>query len=94
VELIGKDGSRQWASEASASSTYASIYTNVAYNYSSPFSDIIGKEVTVLMEGTHGKHTGKVVSAGRQFLVLHDEKRKKRTALNVQKIVSIGWDDE
>lgn len=70
VELIGSDGSRQWASWATASSTYAAEpWTDDAPD---PFSSLIGESVTVeIFEGLSIQ--GVLIESAGPFIRLETE---------------------
>jgi hypothetical protein len=98
VELVGKDGKRQWASHASASSTYA-VRTAEAMAYAGRapepvfgpripylFTNIGQKRVIVHLEG--GKSiAGTLVQAADGFIVIEQPDVHKTLIVNVQKMV-------
>jgi hypothetical protein len=94
VELVGKDGTRQWASAATASSTYASRTTGIQLGYlaSDPLSNVYGKTVVVhfeggeVVEGTLVKRTG-------GFIEIKRPGQNKRTLVNLQKMLYIDMPD-
>ncbi len=82
IELVGADGTRQWASQAVASTTYATYASP-----QDPLHDIVGRKVTIrLMD--EKILVGKLAKTGPEFLVL--ERDDPRTLLvNRSKIVWI-----
>jgi len=96
VELVGKDDTRQWASHASASSSYAvlapvwepmPIWEPMPRpRASDPFAEVHQKHVVVHLEG--GKSVeGTFARATRGFIVIKQEDLHKTMIVNVQKIV-------
>jgi hypothetical protein len=88
VELVGKDGARQWASSASATSSYGST-AGAAGN------DLVrlrGHTVTIRLDGNFAIK-GRVVRVGRDFLTLEDEKDREKL-INRQKIIVIEVGDK
>jgi len=96
VELVGKDDTRQWASHASASSTYAvlaPVWEPMPMwepmprpRAPDPFTEVLQKRVLVHLEG--GKSVeGTFARATREFIVIKQEDLRKTMIVNVQKIV-------
>jgi ankyrin repeat protein len=93
VELVGADGSRQWATSASASSTYAErtarrirATSRRASRPPEPFLEMIGKRVIVHLEGGYAVN-GTLERAGSEFLVIRQHGSNKTLIANVGKIV-------
>lgn len=89
VELVARDGSRQWAHLASASSTYAepapvATTTRVA----DEFSPYLEQPLTVLMEDSTKVH-GVLLSSGKDFLVLRADRNHHVLMLNKSKILTL-----
>jgi hypothetical protein len=88
VELVGKDGARQWASSASASSSYGAA-ANAAGN---DLARLRGHMVTIHVDGNQTLK-GRLSRVGRDFLTLESEKGRERL-VNRQKIVFIEIDEK
>lgn len=98
VELVGKDGKRQWASHASASSTYAVRTAEpVAYDVRAPgpifgprmpgpFASIGQKRVIVHLEGDKTV-AGTFVRATDGFIVIEQPDVHKTVIVNLEKMV-------
>lgn len=89
VELLAKDGSRQWAHLARASSTYAepapvATTTHVA----DEFSPYLDQPVVVLMEDSSKVH-GVLLSSGKDFLILRADRNSRVLMLNKSKILTL-----
>lgn len=94
VELVGADGSRQWASRASASSTYAEQPQAVRPNRvvypgpGRPFPQLDGKQVVVHLEG--GKTLDGVYAGMSGTLLAIESLDPHRTLIvNMQKVLYI-----
>ena len=88
VELVGKDGARQWASSASATSSYGAEASAAGND----LARLRGHLVTVRLEGSVVLK-GRLRRAGREFLTLEDEKSRERL-INRQKVIYIELDDK
>ena len=88
VELVGKDGARQWASSASATSSFGAAASGAAND----LARLRGHVVTVHLEG-NVVLKGRLRRAGREFLTLEDEKSRERL-INRQKVLYIELDDK
>jgi hypothetical protein len=91
VELVGADGSRQWASSASASSTYAERTTGLVDDVRAargPFAQFQGKQVIVHLDGD--KTVGGVFKGVVQgFAMLEGPDGLTTLVVNMQKIVYV-----
>lgn len=87
VELVAKDGSRQWATSASASSTYAERggIQPVLTAPPGPFGQFRGKHVTVLLEGNRTV-SGTLTAVSDGFMTLQGA---TTFLVNLQKIVYV-----
>ncbi|MBI4028622.1 MAG: hypothetical protein HY360_26785 [Verrucomicrobia bacterium] len=91
VELVAKDGSRQWASIAAASSTYAEQGTSCAAYQprsipSDPFGELLQKRVRLHLEG--GETLEGMLTANRgNFIEIKRSNEQAALIVNKQKIV-------
>lgn len=97
VELVGKDGKRQWASHASASSTYAERAAPIVYDVRAPepvfwpripgpFTSIGRKRVIVHLEGDKTL-AGTFIRAADGFIVIEQPDLHRTMIVNMQKMV-------
>jgi hypothetical protein len=98
VELVGKSGKRQWASHASASSTYAERTAEpVAYTVRAPepvfgpripgpFTSIGQKRVIVHLDGDKTL-AGAFIRAADGFIVIEQPDAHRTMIVNMQRIV-------
>ena len=90
VRLVGKDGSRQWASSATASSTYADRPRQVAAVQArlpvDPFLKMIGRTVSITIEGEIVTE-GKLVETTVNFLTIKNPRDGKLYIVNKRKII-------
>lgn len=91
VELIGKDKSRQWASIATASSTYADKPSRMSFQLrqSDPFIGFYGKRANVHLDNGQSI-TGRLIKQQMGFLVLRQKNSGKTFFINVNKIVYVS----
>ena len=92
VELVGKDGTRQWAVQAMASSTYADQIGHEGIGMRGeepdPFAELAQRQVEVFLEG------GKTIRAvftrhSGNFIVLKSVDGRNTIIINVAKMVGI-----
>ncbi len=97
VEMIGSDGSRQWASSATASSTYAEpaaqpVASTVWKNRSGdPYDQLTGKQVVVHVEGG-GLLKGKLSENNSGTVLLEQGADQRKTVVNKLKIIFLESD--
>ena len=88
VALVGKDGSLQWASKATASSTFAEQrHSGVVHHFpQDPFAALFNKTVTVRLEEKI-ELQGRLVGSKAGFIVL--QHHEKTVMINAQRIIYI-----
>ncbi len=89
VELIGKDKTRQWASSASSSTTYAEQPRPVSpppVMSKDEFSSFLNRSITVYIEGADPLY-GVLERVGERFLVLRQEKSSYMYLVNKENII-------
>ncbi len=99
VELVGKDGSHQWATFAAASSTYA-VNTSVWRNgpletqpvapRGDPLAQALNKLVKIHLDGQIVA-SGTLTQIGPEMLLLHDAEQHRMVAVSRAKIVTVEW---
>jgi len=105
VELVGKDKSHQWATSATASSTYAEQgvrgvdrgWVVTDFVRAAPpvgrddlLTQFLEKPVTVHLEG-QATLTGKLTGFDSRSLLLLDADGKKKTLINRDKVLFVEW---
>lgn len=104
VELVGKDGSRQWATGATASSTFATRATPWGVDVDrglvvpgpftgDPFARALTKTVTIHLDG-QAILKGTLVAVGEEALLILDAENNRMIAVNRAKIVFAEWPAE
>ncbi len=89
VELVAKDGSRQWAHLARASSTYAEpTPLATTTRAADEFSPYLNQPVVALMEDGSKVH-GMLLSSGKGFLILRTGRNQQVVMLNISKILTL-----
>lgn len=92
VELVGTDGTRQWAAHASASSTFAEQPANVVsgYAYVDEFNQFLQRLVQIHLEADGGEVvTGVLTHSGQRFLVIRNAETNTIVLVNKEKIVYV-----
>ena len=95
VELIGTDGSRQWASEATASSSFGAgnslgfVQCGTRLPRADPLANALNQHVKVTMDDTEVH--GEVGELGANFILLNDAENKRNVLVNRAKIKFIEW---
>jgi len=105
VELVGKDGSRQWATGATASSTYAAraaFRGDILWDRGliapepvvrDPFARALTKTVTIHLDGQVVVR-GTLIGMGEDTLLVLDAENRRMIAVNRAKIVFAEWPAE
>jgi len=85
---IGKDGSKQWAASATASSSYGANF--YGYGAGNELAPLLGTGVTLHLDG-NVVLTGKLLRVGTDFLSLETESQnvKKTIYVNRQKLIYV-----
>ncbi|MDK2126809.1 hypothetical protein [Parachitinimonas caeni] len=88
VELIGKDGSRQWAKRASASSTYAETTGAVTVDGNRELGAHQNQAVIVHLDNDKTL-SGTLLSTGPEFLVLREAGKQRRLFIAKNRVLWI-----
>lgn len=92
VELIAKDGTRQWAHVASASSTYAEQNSEATDDgQTDEFSPYLNQSVMALMDGGTKVH-GLLLTSGKDFLVVRAHVSNHILMLNKRSVHTVEID--
>jgi len=89
VQLVGVNGTRQWAIDATASSTYAEQLQHPfvpAHRSADEFKDFLQRSVTVHLDGSK-QMEGILVRSGPQFLVLRRGDRGAVLLVNKDRVL-------
>jgi hypothetical protein len=100
VELVGKDGSRQWATFAAASSTYASNTSRWRADWdqgpeqprppADPLAPALNKPVVAHVEGGVSIK-GTLIRITPELLLISDGENARMVAVNRARMISLEW---
>lgn len=97
VELVGKDGSRQWAQSATASSSWGSgisssgpvLFTQMG----DPLAEALHRQVKIRV-GDDRVIEGELADVGSEFVLLVDADRVRKSLVNRRAITLIEWQSQ